>query len=83
MTKKELEQFDKMGVKSGLYDACVEVDDIKTFISQIKANQRKNIIAKIKTLQSANTENNMLSVKERLYMNEAFEEVLEKLKTNN
>lgn len=43
MNKEQQEQFDKMGVKSGLYDACVEVDDIKQFISQIKADQRQEI----------------------------------------
>ena len=43
MNKEQQEQFDKMGVKSGLYDACVEVDDIKQFISQIKADQHKEI----------------------------------------
>lgn len=44
MNKEQKKQFDRMGVKCGLYNACVEVDDIKNFISKLlKAEYKRGI----------------------------------------
>jgi len=85
MTNKEIKQFDKTKFvkKGGSCFECCDYEemysDLKTFISQIKTNQRKKIITKIKTLQSANTEDYMISLEARFGKNDAFDEVIKKL----
>ena len=36
LIKKQEKEFDKMGVRSGLYDACVDVEQIKKFIFEVR-----------------------------------------------